>query len=99
MSLNPEDLKKILDEVKASRASRQRAWQNLQEIRYVLSDTAQVELPPPARKTIDLEGRIVKDGVRKALKDRQTPAAGRDDPFDVTGRRIRPRRSGTEQGD
>ncbi len=26
---------------------------------------------PGARKTIDLEGRIVKDGVRKALRDRQ----------------------------
>jgi hypothetical protein len=30
-----------------------------------------VELPPPARKTIDLEGRIVKDGVRKTVNDRQ----------------------------
>ena len=28
------------------------------------------ELPPPARKTIDLEGRLVKDGVRTALRDR-----------------------------
>jgi hypothetical protein len=37
----------------------------------VLKETAGVELPPPARKTIDLEGRIVKDGVRKALRDRQ----------------------------
>ena len=37
----------------------------------MLKDVAGVELPPPARKTIDLEGRIVKDGVRKAVKDRQ----------------------------
>ena len=29
------------------------------------------ELPPPARKTIDREGRLVKDGVRKTVKDRQ----------------------------
>jgi hypothetical protein len=35
-----------------------------------------MELPPPVRKTIDLEGRIVKDGVRKALKDRQIALAG-----------------------
>jgi hypothetical protein len=28
-------------------------------------------LPPPAKKTIDLEGRVVKDGVKKALRDRQ----------------------------
>ena len=33
-------------------------------------DAAGVELPPSARKTIDLEGRIVKDGVRKTVKDR-----------------------------
>jgi len=37
----------------------------------VLKDAAGVELPPPARKTIDLEGRIVKDGVRKTVKERQ----------------------------
>jgi hypothetical protein len=35
------------------------------------SAAAGVDLAPPARKTIDLEGRIVKDGVRKAVKDRQ----------------------------
>ena len=37
----------------------------------MLKAVAGVELPPPARKTIDLEGRIVKDGVRKTVKDRQ----------------------------
>jgi hypothetical protein len=37
----------------------------------VLKDTAGFEPPPPARKTIDLEGRIVKDAVRKTIKDRQ----------------------------
>ena len=36
-----------------------------------LKDVADVELPPPARKTIDLEGRLVKDGVCTALRDRQ----------------------------
>jgi hypothetical protein len=37
----------------------------------VIKGTAGVELPFPERKTIDLEGRIVKDGVRKAVRDRQ----------------------------
>jgi hypothetical protein len=41
----------------------------------VLKDAAGMDLPPPARKTIDLEGRIVKDGVRKALRDRQLALA------------------------
>jgi hypothetical protein len=61
----------MLDELEASRSSRKRAWENLQEIRWVLKDVTGMELPPPARKTIDLEGRIVKDGVRKAIQDRQ----------------------------
>jgi hypothetical protein len=48
----------MLDELKASRASCKRAWEILQEIRWVLKDVAGLELPPPARKTIDLEGRV-----------------------------------------
>ena len=67
MFLSPKEL----DELEASRASRKRAWENLQEIRWVLKDFAGVELPAAARKTIDLEGRIKKDGVRKTVKDRQ----------------------------
>jgi hypothetical protein len=71
VSITPQELQKLLDELEASRASRKRAWENLQEIRWVLKDTTGVELSPPGRKTIDLEGRIVKDGVRRALGDRQ----------------------------
>src|SRR6266436_7421882 len=71
MPLTPKALQDLLDELEASRASRKRAWEVLQEIRWVLKDTAGIELPPPARKTIDLEGRVVKDGVRTALRDRQ----------------------------
>jgi hypothetical protein len=63
--VHPKELQDLLDELEASRASRKRAWENLQEIRWVLKDSARLELPPPARKTIDLEGRIVKDGVKK----------------------------------
>jgi hypothetical protein len=36
----------------------------------VLNDITGVEAPAPAKKTIDLEGRLVKDAVRKALQDR-----------------------------
>jgi hypothetical protein len=71
VSLTPKALQDLLDELEASRTSRKRAWENLQEIRWVLNDVVGVELPPPARKTIELEGRIVKDGVRKTVKDRQ----------------------------
>ena len=76
MSLTPQALQELLDELEASRASRKRAWENLQEIRWVLKDAAGIELPPPARKTIDLEGRLVKDGVRKALTQRRDALDG-----------------------
>ena len=67
----PQELQNLLDELEASRASRRSAWENLQEMRWVLKEICEIELPPPARKTIDLEGRLVKDGIKKALRDRQ----------------------------
>jgi hypothetical protein len=73
--MTPQELQDLLIELELSRASRKRAWENLQEIRWVLKDSARMELPAPARKTIDLEGRIVKDGVRNAIRDRQLALA------------------------
>jgi hypothetical protein len=69
--MTPQELQKVLDELQASRASRKRPGENLQELRWVLQDSAAMKLPPPARKTIDLEGKQIKDGVRKAIRDRQ----------------------------
>jgi hypothetical protein len=54
--MTPKAIQDLLDELDASRASRKRAWDNLQELRWVLKDVAGVELPGPERKTIDLEG-------------------------------------------
>jgi hypothetical protein len=71
MSVTPEAIRKILDELEASRASRNRAWENLQEIRWILKDATGLDIPTPARKTIDLEGRMIKEGVRKIVNDRQ----------------------------
>jgi hypothetical protein len=73
--MTPQELQNLLDELEASRASRRRAWENLQELRWVSKDAARMELPPPARKTIDLEGRLVKEGVKKAIRDRQLALA------------------------
>ena len=70
-----------------------------------------MDLPPPARKTIDLEGRIVKDGVRKALRDRKLALAElvhaireyQEDrgqqTADAPRQRLCARRSRVEQGD
>ena len=42
----------------------------------MLKDAAGVELPPPPKKTIDLEGRLIKDAVRKALTQRRDALDG-----------------------
>jgi hypothetical protein len=108
MSMNPQELQELLDELEASRASRRRTWENLQEIRWVLKDTAGMDLPPPARKTIDPEGRLVKDGARKAIMDQKTALGdlvhairqyrkiGRPATAEVAGVGLRARRSRIE---
>jgi hypothetical protein len=62
----------MLEELEASGASRRRAWENLQEIRWMIKDATGIELPPPKRRTIDLEGQMVKDGARRVVRDHQT---------------------------
>ena len=72
VSLDPQELQGVLDELSASRASRKNAWENLQQLRRILKEVAGLDLPAPAAKNIALEGRLVRDGMRKALISRQT---------------------------
>jgi hypothetical protein len=109
--MTPQELQKLLDELEASRSSRKRAWENLQELRWVLQDSAGMKLPPPAKKRIDLEGRLNKDGVRKAIRDRQNALhellnainqyrkVSESKPLTLQGFRVRARSLGVEQGD
>ena len=71
MVITPKAIQDLLDELEASRASRKRAWELLQELRWVLKDITGIEIPAPERKTIDFEGRIIKEAIRKALRERQ----------------------------
>jgi hypothetical protein len=109
--MTPQEVQKVLDELEASRSSRKRAWENLQELRWVLQDSAGMTLPPPAKKTIDLEGRLIKDGVRKAIQDRQNALhellnainqyrkLSESKTIDTSGLRLRTCCAGAEQGD
>jgi hypothetical protein len=49
--MTPQELQKVLDELETSRSSRKRAWENLQELRWVLKDSAGMEAADhPARR-------------------------------------------------
>ena len=57
MSLDPKELQNLLDELKASRVSRKTAWDILKE--------HGINLAPTEVKNIGVEGRLVRDGVKK----------------------------------
>ena len=42
--MTPQELQQVLDELEASRSSRKRAWENLQELRWVLQDSGRDEV-------------------------------------------------------
>jgi len=56
-------------ELERSRASRLRAWAVLGELRAILTGAGQ-ELPKPSEKSFVEEGRILEQGLRKALTER-----------------------------
>ena len=71
LQMTPRAIQELLEELEASRASRKRAWEILQELRWVLKSIAGIDPPVSGKKTIDAEGRVVKEAIRKALKDHQ----------------------------
>jgi hypothetical protein len=61
----------ILEHALTKSLSRKREWENLQELRWVLQDSAGMKLPPPAKRRSTWKAWLIKDGVRKAISDRQ----------------------------
>ena len=45
MSITSRAIQDLLDELEASRASGKRAWENLQEIRWILKEATGIDLP------------------------------------------------------
>jgi hypothetical protein len=63
-AMTTQEIQKILDELQVSRASRRRAWENLQEIRRVLKATTLSIFRPRNEKRSFWRDGVVKDGVR-----------------------------------
>ena len=70
MEFTPKAIKIILDELEASRASRKKTGLGESAGNPVgAQGHDRHRAASPEQKTIDLEGRVLKDGVRKVLKD------------------------------
>jgi hypothetical protein len=109
-NMTPQELQEMLEELTASRQAWRRAWENLQEIRWVIKDTTGIDLPPTPRKTIDAEGSLIVDAVRKAVRERRAALAdlvhairafrhADEASFGQTRIRVRPSSSQTAWGD
>jgi hypothetical protein len=70
MSITPKAIQDLLDELEASKQSRLRAWNVLQRLRLVLSESGNIAIPPPAQKTFDAEGEILERALTKSLRSR-----------------------------
>jgi hypothetical protein len=60
----------LLDELEASKQSRLRAWNVLQRLRLVLSESGNITIPPPAQKTFDAESEVLEHALTKSLRIR-----------------------------
>jgi hypothetical protein len=70
MAITPKAIQDLLDELEASKQSRLRAWNVLQRLRLVLSETGNVAIPLPAQKTFDAEGEALTHAVTKSFRMR-----------------------------
>jgi hypothetical protein len=62
---------KLLDELEGVGIFTEAAWENLQELRWVLQDSTGMEVAATGKEDDRHRGRVIKDGVRKAIRDRQ----------------------------
>jgi hypothetical protein len=67
MSITPKAIQDLLDELEPSKQSRLRAWNVLQRLRSVLSETGSIEIPPPVPKTFDAEGEALEHALTKSF--------------------------------
>jgi hypothetical protein len=68
MSITPKAIQDLLDELETSKQSRLRAWNVLQRLRSVLSETGNVAIPPPAQKTFDAEGEALEYALTRSFR-------------------------------
>ena len=72
MSITPQAIQDLFDELEASKQARLRAWGVLQRLRALLCDLGNVTIDPPSKKTFDTEGAILEQALKKCLSDRET---------------------------
>jgi hypothetical protein len=76
MSVTPDAIRQLLDELEANRRSRRTAWATLQRLRKFLeSDGARVCIPDD--RNFETEGEAIESGLRRRIEGRETVLTNR----------------------
>ena len=71
MSVTPDAIRRLLDELEANRRSRRTAWATLQRLRKFLeANGARISIPDD--RTFETEGEAIEAGLRRAVEGRDT---------------------------
>lgn len=69
MSVTPDAIRQLLDELEANRRSRKSAWATLQRLRKFLeANGARISIPD--ERTFEAEGEAIESGLRRTVKGR-----------------------------
>jgi len=71
MSITPQAVHDLLDELEASKQARLRAWAVLQRLRAILGDLTHAAIETPSKKTFEAEGACLERALTKCLFDRE----------------------------
>src|ERR1700730_2295065 len=71
MSVTPDAIRQLLDELEANRRSRRTAWATLQRLRKFLETTgARISIPDD--RNFETEGEAIESGLRRTVEGRDT---------------------------
>jgi hypothetical protein len=69
MSVTPDPIRQLLDELEANRKSRRTAWATLQRLRKFLeANGARISIPED--RTFETEGEVIESGLRRTVEGR-----------------------------
>jgi hypothetical protein len=69
MSVTPDAIRKLLDELEANRRSRRSAWATLQRLRKFLEEHG-TRIGTPEDRSFETEGEAIESGFRRTLESR-----------------------------
>ena len=69
MSVTPDAIRKLLDELEANRKSRKSAWATLQRLRKLLEATG-ARISIPEDRSFETEGEAIESGLKPTIAER-----------------------------